>query len=237
MSISSNSIQGSPFSTKGTIYIHNGTSTQMLSTGTSGYALMASSSVTATSLTWTNPPVGDSVYYEQIASSTLTAAAASVSFSSITSGYKDLYLIVQARNTSTGTLNTDALDVDISFNTDTAVGNGKYSLCGIKLTSIARTLENNSAANRIKVYSAITTASNTVGTWGMMEMRINQYTNTATKVGSYFSHAWANNADGSSAVFHSFGYTGSSAIDRINLAPGNGGSFAVDSKFFLYGSK
>jgi hypothetical protein len=237
MSISSNSIQGSPFSTKGGIYIHNGTTTQLLTVGASGFALASSSSVTATSLTYKNPPVGDSVYYEKIASTTLTTVSTSVSFSSITSGYKDLYLIVQARNTSTGTIGADALAVDISFNTDTAASNAKYSSFGIRIHSALRTLENLTSQDKIKAWSSITSASNTVGTWGMLEMKINQYTNTATKVGSYFSHSYADNSTNGASLFHSLSYSGTLAIDRINLTPSNGGSFTIDSKFILYGSK
>lgn len=237
MSILTTPISSSPLSVKGSIYIHNGTSTQLLSVGSDGLVAQAQSS-TLSGILWAQAPSGDSVYYERISSNTLTAATSTVSITSIPTTYKDILLVVQARNTATGSLGTDVLNVDITFNTDTAASNAKYNYYGIQLTSAARTLENLTSQDKIKVYSAISTASNTVSNWGILEMKISQYNNTQSKVGNYYAHAWANQLSGSSSLFHTFSYTGTSGITRINLTPSNASpAFAIGSRIDLYGMK
>ncbi len=236
MSISTTSILSSSLSVKGSIYIHNGTSTQLLAVESDGLVAQAQSS-TSTGISWSESPSGDSVYYDTISSNTLTAAASTVSITSIPTTYKDLLLIVQARNTATGSLNTDVLNVDITFNTDTAASNAKYNYYGVKIDSSLRTLETLTSQDKIKVYSGISTASNTVNNWGILEMKISQYNNTQSKVGTYYAHALANQLSGSFALFQAFSYTGTNGITRINLTPSNSGAFAIGSRIDLYGIK
>lgn len=237
MSISNTSIVSSSISAKGSIFIHNGTSTQLFSVGSDGLVIQAQSSVSS-GLRWDTAPVGDSTYYESISSNTLTAAASTVSITSIPTTYKDILLIIQARNTSTGSITTDSVNLDITFNTDTAASNAKYAQYGVKISSSVRTLENLTSQDKIKAYAAICSSGNTVGSYGIFEMKISQYNNTQDKVGNYYGHAWGDQTNGASSLFQTFRYTGTSGITQINLTPSDAfPAFAIGSRIDLYGIK
>jgi hypothetical protein len=94
------SIGISPTSAKGDILSSDGSSRSRVPVGTNGQVLTAQS--TATSGMQFESPSFASPAYELIASSLLTANAATVTFSSIPTTYKWLKVIGQARGSTTG---------------------------------------------------------------------------------------------------------------------------------------
>jgi hypothetical protein len=229
MSIDFNTNVTPLLSTKGQILTSNGTTTAIFSAGANGYALSPLSSET-TGLTWSIAAVGDSSSFSLISSNVLTASAASVEFSSITSGYRHLHLIVQ------GSSATTSRGILIDFNTDTAASNAKYYAGIISYANLsAGTYTNRFAQDSIDHPYAINSSTVTNGTLGSFEMMILQY----KELVEHFMHGNAFSYNGTASdVFitprFTAQYRNAVAIDKIRLRPSSG-SFASGSRFFLYG--
>jgi len=105
---------GTPISSKGDIVTHDGTTAKSFPVGTDGQILTAQSTAPS-GIVWANLNTGSTQYYKLIESKFLTAAANSVTFSSIPSTYDQLSLVVLQKRAD----NTSVVTSNIRFNSDT----------------------------------------------------------------------------------------------------------------------
>lgn len=161
--------------------------------------------------------------YEPIASTTLGSAAASISFSSISSAYTDLRIVIAVNTTS-----VDGRIVRMTFNSDTGAN---YS---------ATRLDGNGSA-----------VSSTRST-GQSNIPLTLFANTSTTIPTFyavdvFSYAGSTyksvlaegNADknGSGVVDRTVGlWRSTAAINALNITP-NSGNFNTGTTVTIYGIK
>lgn len=158
--------------------------------------------------------------YEPIASTTLTAGTASVTFSSIPQTYTDLVLVVQG-DTTLGD------DLRIRLNSDTG-SNYSYTVLGGNGSSVAAQRGINLTSFYGSYYGNFST---TLGDSFQTAHFLN-YSNTTTKKTTLIR---SNKASGGTDVIVGL-YRSNSAISTILLFP-NSGSFESGSTFVLYGIK
>lgn len=160
-----------------------------------------------------------------ISSNTLSASAASITFSSIPSTYTDLCLKFSARSTGGDFYSR------LEFNSDTA---NNYSAIILRGTgSAAASLTNASRANTT-IYSGVNNSSYTAGTFANGEIYIPNYNSSSSKqIGSFA--VMENNGATSYMATNAGLYRGTSAITSLQLLIDSGFSFDVDSSFYLYG--
>jgi hypothetical protein len=115
--------------------------------------------------------------YDSIASTTLTTNQSSITFSSISSSYTDLYLVAFARTTRASV--TDLLR--LGFNGDTSASN--YSATFLA----SDTSQGTAYSGRYvrgdyygPIFPAITAANETANVFGVVLVHINNYSNTTT---------------------------------------------------------
>jgi hypothetical protein len=232
MSIGFSSISSSPFSVKGSILVHNGTSTALLSVGANSLSLGVSTSST-NGLTYIAPS-GDNNYFEPISTSTLTANATEINFTSIPSTYKDLMLIGVSRATSDATNN-----IQIQFNTDTSAVNALYNYTLSRMQSGSGSVLNSLNQNQVEPNGGICVNSIT-GFYGGCFMFIHQYANTAQSKGGYIRtsgiKATAGSPDDNTTIAGRFKYNSTSAISSIRIKIDSSG-FASGTSWTLYGGK
>jgi len=160
--------------------------------------------------------------YEPIATTTLTSAQSSVSFSSIVGTYTDLILLTSAADDR----NAGDEQINIRFNSDTAnnysvtymygtgssVGAGRSS--NISFGGIDRTGYNQKGAGTTHIlnYSNTTTYKTVLSTGGTSE-------------------------SGGTIVAYVSCWRSTNAITSITLTPNNGSNFDSGSTFTLYGIK
>ena len=168
--------------------------------------------------------------YQLIEAKTLTATAASVTFTAIPQTYTDLILKISARSTSTAGLDIYA-NLKIQFNSDTdnnyngillfanlgSPGSGSYTSQSGNLFSYAN--------------GNVTTAS----TFSNMEIYIPNYTGSNQK-GYSVDGVVENKASNGSVEFAAEQWTGTSAITTIDVVSLYG-LYTADSNFYLYGIK
>jgi hypothetical protein len=169
--------------------------------------------------------------YEPISTTTLSSAAASVTFSSISGSYTDLVLVMVAATT-----HSSATFPYLRFNSDSATN---YSVTELYGTGSAAGSARDSSTSRGWIgfdISISTTVGNNVSTINVMN-----YSNTTT------NKTWlarSNRADsaldyqGTNAIVGL--YRSTSAITSIELRNSRGGTdynFASGSTFTLYGIK
>ena len=167
-----------------------------------------------------------------ISSQTLGSTTASVTFSSIPSGYADLALRISAR----------------------ANGGSSYTYCKITYNSTGssysdtllykdgtNTTPQSQRASSQTFYSAAGTglpfndSTSTSNTFGSMEIYIPSYTASQNKPASVFAVQEDNSTTQFMAVDASL-WSNTAAITSITLTPGSG-SFVSGSSFYLYGLK
>jgi hypothetical protein len=161
--------------------------------------------------------------YKILAQNVLVANAASVTFSSIPSGYKDLILWTSAR---TDYNNSDD-NLVISINGNTTVGN--YYLVGISFASGVAYPQGNSR-NWIK-----TSGNSVANAFGINELYIGNYAaTTGTKrVGT--QGAPGGKESSRSHLASALSFSSSAAITSISLTPQSGTNILTGSSFYLYG--
>jgi hypothetical protein len=166
--------------------------------------------------------------YTLISSQVLSSSAASVTFSSIPSTYKDLVLRVSSRETAGSTTTT----FFVRYNGDSSTIYSDTVIYGQGSTGAGsyRNSSGGSTGNELGLDPANTATSNT---FGNTEIYIPNYTSSNKKVSSGFNAAESNTASGTefNAAVASL-YQGTSAITSITLL---GASFAAGSSFYLYG--
>ena len=166
--------------------------------------------------------------YTLISSSTLSATAASVTFSAIPATYTDLVLKASARDTGGGTVtwiqgtwNTSASGYSETF----LRGNGSAAASGRAGTQ---------AAWGASGYISIDAAGNTANTFGSTEIYIPNYTVAAAKPQSVFSVQESNSA--STGVYIStmaMLWNNTATISSMLIQAA--GIFDIGSSFYLYG--
>lgn len=156
--------------------------------------------------------------YDLLASSVLTTATASVTFSSISQDYRDLVLVVQGLNTTAGSFNTRAyLNADTGSNYSHVwmTGNGSAAASVSQTNSFARLDVNGNTTD---------TEKNLVVAQFMDYSATDKHTtylvrsNRASNGTDAFAGRWAN----------------TSAITSIQIFP-SGNQLASGSTFHLYG--
>jgi len=159
------------------------------------------------------------VTYEPVNTTTLTSAAASVTFSSIPATYTDLYLVAQMQNT--GSLQR----IDLRFNSDSGSNYSVTRVYGSGSTAVS---------DRFANASGIDIAYVATSGWCIANHSIMNYANTTT----YKSIVGRWNSEGNSG--YTVGLVGlwrsTAAITSIALIPA-GVNFASGSTFTLYGIK
>lgn len=160
-----------------------------------------------------------------ITETVLGAAAASFTFSSISSSYRDLRLVVRARGTTAST----AADTKLQFNSDTA-SNYQYIRLWAQASSV--TQDNSTSATSINI-GFIPAATATAGDASGIECRIFDYRGTtyrkavcANLFTTGFSNLFSMQATGQ--------WKSTSAITSITLSL-SAGNFDVGSVCSLYG--
>jgi hypothetical protein len=161
--------------------------------------------------------------YEKIATNTLGSAASSVTFSSISSAYTDLVLIVSAN----GSVNPNY--ASIQFNADTSNKYSQTYLAGNGTSAVST--RTSSARDIISLgYTRVATAANTFSTY---IANIQNYANTTT----YKTTLIRAEENSVNYVTSTVGlYQSTSAITSIKVLVDTG-NFSVGSTFTLYGIK
>ena len=165
--------------------------------------------------------------YTLISSQVLASSAASVTFSSIPATYTDLVVRASARDTQTGSVIYQSIQVQ--FNSDTSTiysvtilsGNGSTSASS-RFSSISHTIDNSG-----------TNSDATTNTFSNTEMYFPNYLSTTSKPYSEFAVA-ENNATYAGISATADLYRNTSPITSLKLST-NGGSFVQYSSFYLYG--
>ena len=169
--------------------------------------------------------------YTLISSQVLGSSAASVTFSSIPSTYKDLVLRVSARSDSSAGGILDYLD--ITYNGDTT---STYSATNIYANgSTANSYRDSNVSPSTANYEAYSpSAGATANTFSSVEFYIPNYTSSANKPVSIIS-AIENNATLGYIVPVAQLWRGTVAISSISLASNLSHNFVSGSSFYLYG--
>jgi hypothetical protein len=165
-----------------------------------------------------------------ISSQTLGSAAASVTFSSIPSGYTDLVLRMSIRNSTAGAYSAT----------------GRFRLNGDTATNYSvTTLEGNgssASSNRISsqtygqlTYNGYDAAGNTASTFSSIEFYIPSYLASQNKPISTFTATENNSTTGILEADANL-WRNTAAITSIEIYSDTG-NFVTDSSFYLYGLK
>jgi hypothetical protein len=163
--------------------------------------------------------------YEPIATTTLGSAASSVTFSSISSSYTDLVLIISGRSTRAST--DDSLY--IQFNSDTATN---YSYTELAGNGTAASSGRASSQTQIRPSTNMDAASQAAGTFTPVIISMNNYSNTTTYKTTLSRSNMA--AKEVSAVVGLWRSTAAISTILIKCAVGN---LDTGSTFTLYGIK
>jgi hypothetical protein len=157
--------------------------------------------------------------YTPIASITLGAAAASITFSSIPGTYTDLVMVAQCISTSSGTSSS----IGVQFNNDTATNYSRTLLYGDGSTA-ASTRDSSAIASNILYYEGNTNFAPNI-------LNIMNYANTTTNK-TFIARA---NFAGSTVRLGVGLWRSTAAITSITILPSGASSFASGSTFNLYG--
>ena len=166
--------------------------------------------------------------YTLISSNTLSASAASVTFSSIPSTYTDLVLRVSART------DVNANDqIVLQINTDTGTNYSKTRLYGNGASAGSGQYSN--SAPSYTGYNLVGSGA-TASTFSNAEFYIPNYTSSANKPISQFG-VEETNATTAYMSADAILWRGTSAITQLVLSSFQSGNFVSGSSFYLYGIK
>lgn len=164
--------------------------------------------------------------YSLIASNTLGASAASVTFSAIPGSFTDLVLRISARGTSGG---WNSYNVNVNGNTSAI-----YSMT--RLMSSGSTVDGSNQLNQTTMLLGTNTIpSQDTNLFSNTEIYIPSYSTSRNKIVSSFSVGERNNTTAYITTNTGVAAT-SSAITSITIA-NNTSDFVSGSSFFLYGIK
>ena len=166
--------------------------------------------------------------YTLISSNTLSASAASVTFSSIPSTYTDLVLKVSVRSDRAAAFD----NIDMRLNGDTGAN---YSSTRISSDASSVSSTRTSAASRWD--GAITDGNtSTSNTFSNGEYYLPNYTSSAVKPASFIGAEEENNATAYMRI-NAYLWNNTAAITSIVMTPSSGTNWLSGSSFYLYGIK
>ena len=158
-----------------------------------------------------------------IATQTLTAAAASVTFSSIPQGYTDIVMVGSLQ----GSRATYGADLHTRYNGDSG-SNYSYTY----MTGNGSAASSNRYANQTEINNGGTIGANGTSEFSVNTIRIMNYSNTTT-----YKTSISTNAHASQQVQTFVGlWRNTAAITSITFT-GNGYNYNAGSTFTLYGIK
>jgi len=158
------------------------------------------------------------ITYESIATNTLSSAASSVTFSTISGSYTDLVLVSNGKMAAGSAVNNK-----ITFNSDTASNYSRTYVYGDGSTALSG--RDSSQNNLGFIYWNSTNPSNTI-------VQIMNYSNATT----YKTALARTSEDGVAAAYVGL-WRSTSAITSITITRGSTNDFASGSTFTLYGIK
>jgi len=158
--------------------------------------------------------------YDCIATTTLSSTAASVTFSSISGSYTDLVLVFAGTSSSSFTF------LIARFNNDTGT-NYSFTLLQGDGSSASSTRGSNTASPYVGLVNTGT------GSVGMYKLQVMNYANTTTYKTLITNGGIASNRVQAGVML----WRNTSAVNRIDLFPDGGDTFASGSTFSLYGIK
>jgi len=164
--------------------------------------------------------------YESIATTTLSAAASVITFSSIPATYKHL----QIREISQINVAGASKDVYMRFNSDTGANYSMHVLYGNGTSALATA---SISATYAELATTGTTAGASVFSGGVID--ILDYADTNKYKTSRSITSWDGNGTGV-VFFYSGNWRSTSAISTVTLTASTG-SFTANSSFALYGIK
>jgi len=168
--------------------------------------------------------------YKLIEAKTLTATAASVTFTTIPQTYTDLILKISARSTSTAGADIYA-NLKIQFNSDT--GNNYNGI--LLFTNLGSPGSGSYTSQPGNLFSYANGNVTTASTFSNMEIYIPNYTGSNQKVYSV-DGVVENNASNGFVEMAAERWTGTSAITTIDVVSLYG-LHTANSNFYLYGIK
>jgi len=172
---------------------------------------------------------GDAGDFESIATATLSTNTASVTFSSIPATYTHLQIRAIARTSATG---GTTQNFNMTINNDTSTAYSYHQLVGNGSTAGAYG-ENVGRSNCVQVLH-IPTNSSASSIFGAGIIDILDYTNTnKNRTVRSLRGQDQNNSDGGIAL-HSYLYTGTTAINRLDFFAGSG-DLVQYTQIALYG--
>jgi hypothetical protein len=163
--------------------------------------------------------------YTLIASNTLGASAASVTFLSIPATFTDLVLRASMRGSSS------ARSIKVTFNANAS----NYSDTAVRGSGTAASSVRDTSVTYVTAYDSISRDNFTADTFGSLEIYVPSYVSAAAKPFSSFGVNENNATDANIAATAGL-WNDTSAITSIELAP-IAGNFVSGSSFYLYGIK
>jgi hypothetical protein len=212
---------------KGDILTHDGTAPISISPSTDGQILSAQSSATS-GLAWVtaNTAITNNDFV-LISSSRLTTTAASIEFSSITQGYRDLMIIFQGRDNYTQSPSFLA----VRLNNDTSVGY-RYPHVTFSSSTVGAYDSDNDAAGGL-IRAAVTGSTENANSFGCGIVYISQYSNSSIKKGFMGYGGAPTSVSGASSIGGLSPMT--SAITSVQLRIYGGTLFSAGTYAALYG--
>ena len=167
--------------------------------------------------------------YTLISANTLTASAASVTFSSIPATFTDLVLRVSGKTDRVAAFDSLVLTIN-------ATGGTAYSRTAIRGNGASAVSFNaSSGASFLTDLMGITASTATASTFGSFEIYIPSYTASQNKPFSFVGAGENNNSTpvylGATAGL----WSNTAAITELSCAPSSGTIFEAGSSFYLYG--
>jgi hypothetical protein len=164
-----------------------------------------------------------------IESQVLGTSAATVTFSSIPSGYRDLVLRVSGRTDRAAAFDSLVLTIN-------GTGGTAYSRTALRGNGASAVSFNAaSGASFLTDLMGITASTATASTFGSFEIYIPSYTVSQNKPFSFSGAGEDNNSTpvylGATAGL----WSNTAAITQLSCAPNSGTIFAAGSSFYLYG--
>ena len=163
--------------------------------------------------------------YTLISSNTLSASAASVTFSSIPSTYTDLVLRMSIRDNYSATSTAYNLKINGVTTTQSAT----------RLYGTGSAVASNRQTALVDFYR-MSAATSTANTFGSLELYIPNYAGSTNKPMSNFGVA-ETNATATEMGTEAFLWSNTAAITSLEVVEYAGSTFASGSSFFLYGIK
>lgn len=159
----------------------------------------------------------------------LSSAQSTITFSSIPQTYTDLKIYVSARSTLTGSVRRY---IDCNIN---GISTGNYYIRSIAYGTTNTITDTDPTNSNWSVQSAADAAADT---FGQGEYYFTNYTNTTNHKAGQFTGGTvpAVNTDHMVGIWGAY-RTSNSAITSISFVSGDGGNFAANTVFSLYGIK